>query len=264
MNQTELCNRIAQTPEDRLLLRHILDQSHTVERTCTPARTSFLSPREVILARQLITALGHPAHLLSGGHPHAERQIFLFLPDWMEPEMVASEDTGITALRASWYEEETLSHRDLLGALMGLGIRRDKVGDLLVSPHSADCLVLAEVLPFLLQNLTQAGRSRLQVTQIPLDDLLIPTVERKIMHDTVSSLRLDAVAAAGFGTSRAKMADAISSSRVELNYLPCTKSDHPVAEGEPITCRGLGKCILTAVGGRSRKGRINITIERYI
>jgi RNA-binding protein YlmH len=77
-------------------------------------------------------------------------------------------------------------------------------------------------------------------------------------------LRLDAVAASGFGTSRVKMAEAISTGRVELNYQACTRPDHGVAEGDGIACRGLGKCRLTTVGGRSRKGRIRITIERYI
>ena len=100
------------------------------------------------------------------------------------------------------------------------------------------------------------------MAQIPLEQVEVPIVARKTIRDTVSSLRLDAVAASGFGTSRAKMAEAISSGRVTLNYLECTRSDHPVAEGDSIACRGMGKCRLVTVGGRSRKGRINITIDR--
>lgn len=213
MNQTELCNRLARTPEDRLLLRRVLDQAVAAERKCVPCRTHFLSPREAALSGQLIAALGQPSHRFDGGYPSAERQVCVFLPDWLEPE---------------------------------------------------DCLLLPEVVPFLLQNLTQAGRSRLRVAQIGLDEIVVPAVARKIIRDTVSSLRLDAVAASGFGTSRAKMAEAISSGRVTLNYLECTRPDHPVAQGDGIACRGMGKCRLTAVGGRSRKGRVNITLERYI
>ena len=264
MNQTELCNRLARTPEDRLLLRRVLDQAVAAERKCVPCRTHFLSPREAALSGQLIAALGQPSHRFDGGYPSAERQVCVFLPDWLEPEDCLPEEVGITALRATWYQGESLSHRDLLGALMGLGVRREMVGDLLAAEHSCDCLLLPEVVPFLLQNLTQAGRSRLRVAQIGLDEIVVPAVARKIIRDTVSSLRLDAVAASGFGTSRAKMAEAISSGRVTLNYLECTRPDHPVAQGDGIACRGMGKCRLTAVGGRSRKGRVNITLERYI
>lgn len=264
MNQTELCNQLAQTSEDRLLLRRVLDQAVAAERKCIPCRTHFLSPREGRLARQLIAALGGPAHRFDGGYSEAERQICVFLPDWLEPEACTGEDLGITALRATWYQGESLSHRDLLGSLMGLGVRREMIGDLLVAEHSCDCSLLPEVVPFLLQNWTQAGRSKLRVVQIPLDQITVPAVARKTIRDTVSSLRLDAVAASGFGTSRAKMAEAISSGRVMLNYLECTRPDHAVEEGDGIACRGLGKCRLVTVGGRSRKGRINITIDRYI
>ena len=264
MEQTELCTRLARTPEDRLLLRRILDQAVAAERRCVPCRTHFLTPREVTLAKQLVSALGQPPHRFEGGHPLAERQVCVFLPDWLEPEDCSEEDLGVTALRASWYEGETLTHRDLLGALMGLGVRREMVGDLLVGESSADCLLLPEVTPFLLQNLTQAGRSRLKIKQISLSEIIVPEVKKKVIHTTVGSLRLDAVAASGFGTSRSKFAEAISGGRVTLNGLECTRADHPVEVGDAISCRGMGKCRLTGRGGLSRKGRINITVERYV
>ena len=264
MGPTELCERLARTPEDRLLLRRVLDRAVAAERKRIPCRTHFLTPREVALARQLVSALGQPSHRFEGGYPEAERRVCVFLPDWLEPEDCAEEDLGISALRVTWYEEETLTHRDLLGALMGMGIRREMVGDLLVGEGSCDCILLPEVLPYLLNNLTQAGRSRLKTARIPLEEVVVPQVHRKVIRATVSSLRLDAVAACGFGTSRAKLAGAISAGRVALNGLECTRPDHPVAEGDAISCRGMGKCRLTAAGGLSRKGRINITVERYL
>ena len=264
MDQIELCNRLARTTEDRLLLRRILDQAVAAERKCIPCRTHFLAPREVTLARQLVSALGLPPHRFEGGYPMAERQVCVFLPDWLEPEDCSEEDLGVTVLRAVWYEGESLTHRDLLGALMGLGVRREMVGDLLVGERSADCLLLPEVTPFLLQNLTQAGRSRLKVQQIGLDEIVVPEVKKKVIRTTVGSLRLDAVGASGFGTSRSKFAEAISGGRVTLNGLECTRADHPVEAGDAISCRGMGKCRLTETGGMSRKGRVNITIERYI
>lgn len=152
--ETELCNRLGRTPEERLLLRRVLDQSMGAVRKCEPCRTPFLTPRECALAKQLIAALGHPAHRFEGGYPEAERQVCLFLPDWLEPEDALPEPYGLAALRAVWYEGDTLGHRDIWGALMGLGIRRETVGDLLVSQHSCDILLLPEILPYLRENFT--------------------------------------------------------------------------------------------------------------
>ena len=85
-HETELCNHLGRTPEERLLLRRVLDQSVGAVRKCEPCRTPFLTPRECALAKQLIAALGHPSHRFEGGYPEAERQVCVFLPDWLEPE----------------------------------------------------------------------------------------------------------------------------------------------------------------------------------
>ena len=86
----------------------------------------------------------------------------------------------------------------------------------------------------------------------------------KVIRDTVSSLRLDAVAASGFSLSRGRAAELISSGKFQLNHRECTKPDRPVAEGDVLSCRGLGKCAVKTVGGPSKKGRIMIELERYV
>ena len=80
----------------------------------------------------------------------------------------------------------------------------------------------------------------------------------------MAALRLDAVLASGFSLARGKAADAITGGRVTLNHRECVKPDRPVAEGDVLTCRGLGKCVVKTVGGQSRKGRVIIEIERYL
>ena len=100
--------------------------------------------------------------------------------------------------------------------------------------------------------------------EISLAQLSPAPAEVKLVHDTVSTLRLDAVLASGFSLARGKAADAIAGGRVSLNHRECLKPDRTVAQGDTITCRGLGKCVLKRVGGQSRKGRIIIEIERYL
>lgn len=265
MTKTELLNKTAQTEEERLLLARVLDKLELARTRNIPTHTGFLSPRERTAAEDLLNACGHPAHLFFGGYEGAERTICVFLPDWLEPEdYLAGEDCPIRALRAGFPAGAGLSHRDFLGSILGLGLDREKVGDLLVGEGRCDLIILEEIQDFLLLHLEQAGRAKLKLTPVDLDQLEPPQVQVKTIHDTVSSLRLDAVAASGFSLSRGKAADLISSGRFQLNHRECVKPDRAVAEGDVLTCRGLGKCVVKEVGGASKKGRTIIVLERYV
>ena len=138
------------------------------------------------------------------------------------------------------------------------------MGDILVGEGLCDLLVFRELGPYLLQNFTEAGRARLRVEEIPLDELFLPTPQIKTIHDTVNTLRLDAVMASGFSLGRSKAAALITGGRVEMNHRPCMKSDKTVEQGDVMTCRGLGKCVVAEVGGLSKKGRVILTLERYL
>lgn len=263
MKKTELISRLAASPEERHLLSHMMDQIDAVARRNVPAHTMFLTPAEGLAVQSLIAATGNPRHAFIGGFDDAERKLCVFLPDWMEEDMLDPSEY-ITALRATWYAEEALTHRDFLGALMGMGIRRETVGDILVTQGSCDLLLLPEVEPFLRASLEHAGRSKLHLQSISLSDLHFPEKHVKAIHGTVPAMRLDAVASTGFSISRSKMAEAISTGRVTLNWRTVTKSDAPVSAGDVIACRGLGKCKVLETGGLSRKGRLSITLERYL
>ena len=265
MHKTDLLDRLARDGAERLLLSRILDKLELTRRRNIPAHTPFLSQAERAAAQGLIAASGHPDHLFFGGYEGAERTICVFLPDWLEPEAwQAGEDNPVRALRCSFPQDAGLTHRDFLGAVLGLGITREKIGDLLVGEGSCDVLVLADLADYLLQNLDSAGRTRLRLSPIPLAQLAVPQVRVKTIRDTVATLRLDAVTASAFSLSRGKAADAISAGRVQLNHRECVKPDRTVAQGDVIACRGLGKCQVREAGGLSKKGRVMVVIDRYL
>ncbi|MDE7261688.1 MAG: hypothetical protein K2N78_06470 [Oscillospiraceae bacterium] len=261
MDKNTIIARTAQEPEDRLLLARIWDKYEQTERKSIPSATVFLSPREQQLAQAMLNAAGvRSGYIFDGGYEDAERKILLFLPDWAE------EPTGdeLVFLRAAFHGEESLTHRDILGSLMGLGVTRERVGDILVSPHSADIAAAPSLRDFFLREWDQAGRVKLTVTEIERSELSVPQAQVKIIRDTVSSLRLDAVAATAFSMSRGRAAELIAAGKVNLDHVPCLKGDKAVAEGAVLTARGFGKAKLTQVGGLSKKGRIGITVERYM
>lgn len=263
MDKGALLDRFGLSGEDRMALAKVLDKAEQASGRNIPASTDFLSPQQQAQAQDLLRLAGisGASYVLQGGYEGAERQLLLFLPDWMEPE---SAGAPICCLRAEFREEEKLTHRDFLGSLMGMGIVREKVGDILVAPGSADLLVLEGVADFLLQSWNSAGRAKLRVAAIEPENLHIPTVQRKEVRDTVSSLRLDAVAASGFRLARGKAAALIESGKVQLNWRECVKPDKLLSAGDTVSARGFGKFEVSEVGGVTKKGRTSIVLKVYV
>ena len=261
MDRRELLDRAARDEDERLLLGRVWDKWEQCRLRSIPTATDFLSPQEQAAAQRLLGALGvHDGYVFFGGYDGAERQRLFFLPDWAaEPEPDA-----IAAVTASWYGGESLTHRDFLGSLMGLGLTRGTIGDILVTENRCQVLTLPKTAAFLLSDWESAGRVKLKTAPLPLEELEIPAQPCKEVRDTVSSLRLDNVLAAGFSVSRGKAAEAVEKGAVQVNWTVCQKPDKPVSAGDTITCRGLGKCVLDSVGGPTKKGRLPVVIRRFV
>ena len=254
--------KIARTPEDRLLLAKLWDKVNAGMRRNISAATCFLSPRELEMSRYLF---GEADGLHTfGGYEGAERQMLIYVPDYMDLDAVLCDDAPLCCLRTAFYEDDSLSHRDFLGALMGAGIGRETVGDICVGRGSCDFFVTAEIAPYILQSFTSAGRTKLSISQIPLQEACIPEPEVKEIKDTLASLRLDSVISSGFRIGRSLAAQYISAGKAAIDGLPCEKPDKAVTEGAKISVRGLGKIKLAAIGGKTKKDRISVVIHRYV
>ncbi len=255
-------DKIAQNSEDKLLLAKLWDKINTGMQKNIPVHTGFLSPRELELSRYLF---GQPEGLHAfGGYGDAERKMLIYLPEYLEEDSLYREDSPCVCLRADFYENGSLSHRDFLGALMGAGIRRETVGDICVGKGSCDFFVTEEIAPYILQNFTSAGRVKLHLQKIPLTEAAIPEPEVKEIRDTMASLRLDSIIASGFRIGRSLAAQYITTGKAAIDGLPCEKPDKPVTEGTKISVRGLGKIQLHAIGGKTKKDRISVVIHRYV
>ena len=254
--------KIARTPEDRVLLAKVWDKIQAGMRKNIPANSPFLSPRELEMCRFLF---GEAEGLYRfGGYADAERKMLVYLPDYLDESSLMAEDSHLTCLRATFYEGDTPNHRDFLGALMGAGIGRETVGDICVGKSSCDFFVTAEIAPYIVQNFTSAGRTKLHLEQIPLSEASIPGPEVKEIKDTLASLRLDSVISSGFRIGRSLASQYVSQGKAAIDGLPCEKPDKQVSEGMKISVRGLGKIKLHAVNGRTKKDRISVVIHRYV
>ena len=144
-----------------MLLAKLWDKINTGIRKNIPANTCFLSPRELEMARYLFG--DEPGLRSFGGYPEAERRMLVYLPDYLEESCLYEEDAPLICLRATFFEADSLSHRDFLGALMGAGIARETVGDICVGKGSCDFFVTSEIAPYIQQNFLSAGRTRVHM-----------------------------------------------------------------------------------------------------
>ena len=160
------------------------------------------------------------------------------------------------------------AHKDYLGSLMGLALKREALGDILLpadAPGTAYVFALEPAAKLICRELCQAGRTEVSTRLLEPEEIpAFPAPERQLLTATVSSLRLDSVLAVGFSLSRGKAAEAVTSGRVQVNWTDCQKPDRPVAQGDTLTLRGLGKCVLEEVGHQTKKGRVFVTLKRYL
>ena len=195
-----------------------------------------------------------------GGFADAERVRAVFLnPDWGK----YNRDALFSALMFEFRAQDTLGHRDVLGALMALGIERDTIGDIVITGNSAVTVCLPELSGYIMDNLSKAGRVGISIKDISLDELPLRQEELNIKTDTVASQRLDAILSAAFGLSRAKASELINTGNVSLDYQACMQPAKEVSEGALLSVRGLGRAKLLEIGGISRKGRIFVRIGLY-
>ena len=254
--------KIAKTPDDRVLLAKIWDKINAGMRKNIPANTAFLTLREIDMCRYLF---GNQEGLFPfGGFEEAERQMLVYLPEYLDMDALFEEDSPLVCLRATFFDGDTPSHRDFLGALMGAGIARETIGDICVGKGQCDFFVTAEIAPYILQNFTGAGRTKVHLERIPLSEVSVPEPETKEIRDTVASIRLDSIISSGFRIGRSAAAQYVSAGKAAIDGLPCEKPDKAVEEGAKISVRGLGKIKLKSINGQTKKGRISVVIDRYI
>lgn len=253
-----------QNEAERFLMHRVQELCELAHRRGIPRSTGFLSDREQILASAAMNREDCTYGRFWGGWSQAERKVLcLEPPDTWQLEPVAA--LRLTALHAQ--PPRVPGHREYLGAILGLGLDRACLGDILSDPEDPCVMyafVLEDKLDFLAQELHQAGS--FSVRAEPCETVpgrVLAEPDRELHDTTVSSLRADAVLAAMMHTSRTLAAQAISGGKVEINHLPLHSAAEPVYAGDLFTVRGAGRWRVKEIGGTSRKGRLFITYFQY-
>ena len=198
-----------------------------------------------------------------GGFENAERQIAVFSNEEYCEEN-RKHTLPITALKLTYRVQDTISHRDVLGAVLALGIERDTIGDIIIQSGQVYLVCLSVVAEYISDNLQSVGRVGITISEVQTESLPKREEKYEIIQGTVSSMRLDGVVAFAFHLSREKAQQHIATGLVQLCHVQCTQPAKTVEEGSIISVRGHGRVRLIELGQLSKKGRQRITVGRYI
>lgn len=262
MEREKILQRFEQDIE-RITAGTVLDRLAQLEKTGQPQSTDFMDPFQQRTADRVLHQFKEYKSVTWGGYPEAERtRLLIFLTERQAdkdsvPLAFVEADAGNNA--------DDLTHRDYLGAVLGLGLRREKIGDiLLIGEGKAQLVVHPEILSFLLTNWTEVGKHSLQLREITASELTPSPARVREIKTTVATLRLDSVASAGFGMSRSKLAPAVKSGQVKLNWQSVTSASATVKEGDMISLAGRGRVEVAEIRGQSKKGRIQLLLKKRV
>ncbi len=261
MSEREKILRYYKASDDGELAARLLDLAESAQRNHKYKVSEFLDPYGYSIAETIAAHYDSLELQPNGGYRGAERVKAMFI----NKEFRGTPDLHAEAFSVSWDERYyQLTHRDVLGSLMGLGIKREILGDIIMCGHGCQIIIDSSLSEFILQNFKVIGAAAVTIAPLPLSDIAAREEKTKEIKTTVSALRLDVVAAAGFGTSRTTMSEEIGIGKIKVNWQDAKNSAKAIKVGDIISMRGRGRVEVCEVLGQTKKGRVSILLKRFM
>ena len=245
--------------DDRLFISHIEDAFSITRLRDVRKFVGFLSERQKAIIQGLKDK-GPDTYCFWGGYEGAKRVFFCTLPSYALHDDYSL--FPITPLTFYFRRQDKLSHRDFLGALLSLNIKRETIGDILVGEGIAVVFVTNTVAPLILNDVSKIGRVGVKIENT-LPETLPICEEFEDIFGTVSSLRCDCIVGLVTGLSREKAAFLIETKRVNVNHFECTSVSKPIKDNDVLSIRGYGRFVLIKSDELTKKGRIKVNIKKY-
>ena len=254
--------------EDKMCLSQILDKIEFSKAKEKIEYTDFLDMYQVSLVENFLRKIKFENYKLYGGYEEAERKVAIIYPEKYDEKMLEknySKILKIVRIELPQEEHGKYSHRNYLGGIIKLGLKREKVGDIVVSQEGADIITLedfADILRGQLPSLTRFENSKVNIEEISnLKQREVKVEEVKII---VPSMRLDNFVSDLARTSRSKAVQIINQERVFINGQNETKPSKQIKINDIITIRGKGRFIIKEFEGTTRSGRNIVVVEKYV
>ena len=251
-------DNISVAEQDKLFLSRISDMIRLAGKR-GEIYSSFLNAHECVAAEAELKRLMYDNYCFYGIFENAERKMLCVFKEYFCPE---NSDFPMTCLTFSYRKENVLSHRDFLGAIMALRIKRETVGDIVIGDGVAQVAVSDSVKEVIMSDIRKIGSVGVNIFD-ECGTILEKVQEFKEIKGTVASLRLDSVLSLALNMSRSRISGIIKGIGSEVNYFPKYDSSYNLSQGDIISVKGFGKYRLEEVSGITKKGRIHITVFKY-
>lgn len=249
------------TKDETLLSKRFIDLSRQAQQKDIVLFSDFLNLNEQNIFERSISEL-YCGFEMSGGFPNSERQMIAFLPDalcytWNYPIVCLK----ITPLNRRFADE--LTHRDVLGSLMNLGIERSLLGDILIENNVIYVFCVERIADYICEELTRIRHTSVKLELVSLLDVnIVPKTEE--LEGIVTSNRLDSVIACICKVSRSQANEWIRGGKVFINSRVLLNTTYECKQSELISVRSVGRFLFHGTLGETRKGRLKIRYEKYI
>jgi RNA-binding protein YlmH len=246
--------------EERALVERVVEWADLVSERQQPRLTSFLDPREQFIVQSIVGRNVDVHVSFYGGYEQAERKRAIIVPDFFE---VSPEDFQVTLLSVEGnYKALPFEHRDLLGSVLGLGLKREKIGDLLLSEEKQQIIVAKEIAEYISLHLQQVSRYDVRCESIDWDDIHIEAEDWVYRDTTVSSLRLDVILSEILPFSRSKAVPLIKTGKVKVNWKVVEHAASTLEEGDILSVKGYGRFLLAKLDGQTKKQKYRVQLGR--
>lgn len=261
-DRKEILKNITQ-PEERLFLAKVLDRADFCCRRFEKTFTDFCDPAKLSLALSVLEYSRDFKYMIYGGNGECERHMIGFCPEYDE---LKEEDFPIKAveIKANAKFASSVSHRDFLGSVLGLGIERSKVGDIFVFESSAVVFAEGDIADYIAANLERVGRNAVKTRSVSANEVKMPQRTAEEKYTTVSSMRADLLIGTAFNLSRSKAQELIEAEKVFVNWTVVKNGSKPLKEGDLISARGFGRIKIAEIKGNTKKGKIGIVLLKYV
>lgn len=247
--------------EQIIYMRKVLDKIDMVLRKHDIESTDFLDPYQVELSKSILNRFD-VKYLVRGGYEGAERSVITIYPDYLQESEIESPIVLLQIKGMSKFN--SIGHKDYLGAIMGAGIRREKVGDISVGETAGFIVLHREVLEYIKVNLTSIGRESVELIEVDSKDVIVPRQEYDVRTIVASSMRLDVLVSEVYGMSRAKSKSVISSDKVKVNWRPVVNPSQEICPGDMISVSKKGRFTVGEVLGETKKENIRLNIKIHL
>lgn len=261
MDKIQLTNHIKDIDLKNKMFK-VIDKANGCLKHYDVKCTDFLNPYEIKNAISILNSFSDIKYSVDGGYEESERKVIFIYPYYMEYEDI-EDKLEIVKIEGNFKFKE-ISHKDYLGAILNLGIVREKIGDIVIHDNFCQVIVASGICDFLTINLNKVSRNKVVVKSISREEIIPSSPTYKDISFTVSSQRLDCIISGLYNISRQDSLKYINGERVHVNYEKITSPSKEIEDNSLISVRGKGRTIIEKIGDITKKGRIKVQAKLII